>query len=446
MDVARASRLLVLLAVLPPGSAAAQPFDGRWRSDGYGYWAELRGGELGLFEVTPISCIASATFQASPEPGDPRGARFAAKQGFGALYLSPGPSPDSAWFQSPGAASQTLFVRTEERPEACGRPTPDDPKATFEVFAWTFAAHHGFLKHRGVDWAALTQQSRQKVSAQTPPEQLFEVLREMIEPLHDAHTSVRAPSLKKGFGGKRPGTLVLAEADLKKTLEILESRYLQAPLRSWCNGHVRYARTRQGPGYVRIDAFSGFANGGFDEGARELDAALDEILGDAATLPGLVIDVRINRGGADPYGVRIASRLTDRPYTAFVKRARNDAERPDSWTAPQASIAVPSTRPSFRKAVVELIGPDTVSAGETFTMALMGRQPRITRVGADTQGVFSDVLGRSLPNGWRFGLPNEVFLTEQNEHFEARGVPPDVRVAVFPPADRSEGRRGGRRG
>jgi len=44
-------------------------------------------------------------------------------------------------------------------------------------------------------------------------------------------------------------------------------------------------------------------------------------------------------------------------------------------------------------------------------MALMGRAPHVTQIGLNTQGVFSDVLGRRLPNGWRFGLPNEVYLT-----------------------------------
>jgi hypothetical protein len=71
-----------------------------------------------------------------------------------------------------------------------------------------------------------------------------------------------------------------------------------------------------------------------------------------------------------------------------------------------------------------LIGPDAVSAGETFTMALMGRRPPVLRVGEDTQGVYSTILVRALPNGWRFGLPTEVFLTVGGEHFEARGVPP----------------------
>jgi C-terminal processing protease CtpA/Prc len=87
-----------------------------------------------------------------------------------------------------------------------------------------------------------------------------------------------------------------------------------------------------------------------------------------------------------------------------------------------------------------LTGIDSVSAAETFTMALMGRTPAVTRSGENTQGVFSDVLGRTLPNGWRFGLPNEIFLTEGGKTFDAVGIPPDIAVPVFPSEDLKKGR------
>ena len=48
------------------------------------------------------------------------------------------------------------------------------------------------------------------------------------------------------------------------------------------------------------------------------------------------------------------------------------------------------------------------------------------RVGSATQGVFSDMQDRVLPNGWHFGLPNEVYETPAGKRFEAQGVPPDV--------------------
>lgn len=72
-------------------------------------------------------------------------------------------------------------------------------------------------------------------------------------------------------------------------------------------------------------------------------------------------------------------------------------------------------------------------------MALMGRAPRVTRIGANTQGVFSDMLWRSLPNGWRFGLPNERFLTADGRSFDGPGISPDIPTPVFPPEELDSG-------
>jgi C-terminal processing protease CtpA/Prc len=83
-----------------------------------------------------------------------------------------------------------------------------------------------------------------------------------------------------------------------------------------------------------------------------------------------------------------------------------------------------------------------VSAAETFTQALINREPKIVRVGENTQGVFSDVLGRHLPNGWQFGLPNERFVTN-GKSYDGPGIPPDVMVPVFPGSDLADGRDGG---
>jgi C-terminal processing protease CtpA/Prc len=73
-------------------------------------------------------------------------------------------------------------------------------------------------------------------------------------------------------------------------------------------------------------------------------------------------------------------------------------------------------------------------------MALMGRRPHVVRIGENTQGVFSDVWGRRLPNGWTFGVPSELFLTASGQSFDRYGVPPDIRSPVFREADLATGR------
>ncbi|MGI9075101.1 MAG: hypothetical protein ACR2JB_28150 [Bryobacteraceae bacterium] len=105
-----------------------------------------------------------------------------------------------------------------------------------------------------------------------------------------------------------------------------------------------------------------------------MNAALNEILSDPV-LQSLVLDLRVNLGGDDRLGLAFASRFTQ------ISR------------------------------IVELIGPLTMSAGETFTQALMGRSPHVLRVGEATQGLSGSVLQRHLPNGWQFGLPNTILFT-----------------------------------
>jgi len=82
----------------------------------------------------------------------------------------------------------------------------------------------------------------------------------------------------------------------------------------------------KGAGYLRIDSFAGYAKVySFDAGADALDAALDEIMKDASELRGLVIDVRINAGGADP-SRSPGRRAADRQTLRGVRQARQRRE------------------------------------------------------------------------------------------------------------------------
>jgi C-terminal processing protease CtpA/Prc len=152
--------------------------------------------------------------------------------------------------------------------------------------------------------------------------------------------------------------------------------------------------------------------------------------------------VRLNDGGDDPLGIEIASRLADKKYLAYSRIARNSADinAPLHFSDAQPTSVMPTPRAGFRGTVVLLVGPDTVSAGETFAMAPLGREPRIRFIGLNTQGVFSDLLSRSLPNGWRFHLPNEIYLTSDGKAFDGFGIPPEIRVSFFSEADQQKGK------
>ena len=425
---------LVLFSRLASRDARLLAQQGGWKTEGYGYYVEFRSDSLFFHEVTAVSCIPS--YKATRVPA-PAGAQAAYKLTQAPITFILLPTDGARVRLHMNGAASDIIMAPATRPDACNRQVPDTPPMNFDVFAANWAEQYGFFDLKGADWKAIVAANRPRITASSPPESLLAVLSGMIEPFHDAHTYIIAGQTGR-FGGMRRTANSLERADFPRAYALTE-KFLKAPVHKFCNGQVEFSTLDDDIGYLRLRSFSGYAAGGFEAGLVALEAALDTVFSNAAGWRGFVVDVRINGGGADPYGLAIASRLTNVPYLAYTKEARADPGDPSKWTPGQESRVVPSTRPGFKGAVVLLTGVHSVSAAETFTQALMHRAPKVTRVGEHTQGVFSDVLNRNLPNGWRFGLPNERFVTD-GKTWDGPGIPPDVEVPVFAKADLEAGR------
>ncbi|WP_435578476.1 S41 family peptidase [Gilvibacter sp.] len=72
-----------------------------------------------------------------------------------------------------------------------------------------------------------------------------------------------------------------------------------------------------------------------------------------------------------------------------------------------------------------LISPESASATEIMTLTSL-EIPSVTRIGDRTEGVFSDIFDREMPNGMEFGLSNEVYYSMKGENYEGLGIPADV--------------------
>lgn len=420
------------------------PLDGWWISDGYGILLEIKGDRIKAFQITAISCLADWTairqVEASEKDAE---AVFIMTIAPDKILVKAGESADRKFFKLEGCASSVGFRRIQQRPTVCEKPTENTPLNNFDIFWTTFDEHYPFFAMRGIDWKKVREMYRPRITDKTTPRELFDILKAMVEPLHDAHVFIRGPSLTQRFKGFRENVHPVDEKTVQKTTEIIEANYLHAKLRSWCTGRVSYGLLPGSIGYLRITAFSDYkSRSNFDGNVKALDEALDECFQGGDKLRGLIIDVRINHGGSDVLGVAVASRFTTTNYLAFAKKARNDPNDPRRFTALQETLVPVSTRPHFHGKIVLLTSGATISAGETFTMALMGRTPEVIRVGENTQGVFSDVLGRKLPNGLGFGLPNEIFLTKDGTSYDGPGIPPHDPCPVYPQDDLEKGRDG----
>jgi hypothetical protein len=438
---ALATSLTVSLIAMPDvagASSTGTPVDGVWRSDGYASVLAISNGRASLYETTSISCAAGpVATQAGKAAGDGT-VRFAAKDlAFTARVEH---HRTRLVLHMDGSAGDRHLRRLQGLPGSCTRPGPTGPLATFDLFWQTYAENYPFFAAKGIDWPAVRDRYRPRVRPDMTDKELFDLLAEVIEPLGDAHTGIRIGEGQPGepqYVGHRPGTTFPTLELEQKVRPFIERRDLHGPLQEFGNGRIGYTDLPGRIGYLRIIAFAGYTNPAtYATDSAELDRALNAILTPARTsgpaaLRGLVIDLRVNGGGHDALGLQLASRLTRQPYLAYSKRARNDANDPDRFTRPQP-VRVPATAaPVYSGPVVILTGGSAMSAGETFTLATFGRSPRPVRIGENTQGVFSDTLIRSLPNGWHFILPNEEFLTREGRTFDGTGIPPDLRTPVF---------------
>ena len=414
------SRLILALTglVLIPGAAYGQTVEGVWRSRGYG-WIVESGAPLRVWHQSGDLCW--------PEP-DP-----ALAGSLAAAVLR----PDGAAVFSDGEDAQStayVFDRLPALPDACRTP-PAGHAASVQAVADLMSAWYPGFEGRGVDFAARRRSSLGDLPGDVAPQRAFAALQAMLAGLDDPHLELEA-----GIEGEELG-LTQSQGP---TLDRIHARPGDRPERAWLSawrdgverrilagqGHAAannriFWGVNDGVGYLAI-----LTMGGFDpedgESLAPMDAALDEAMAAFAGARAVIVDVSNNRGGYDLVSRRIAGRFADRPRLAWAKRAWNSGE-------PAQPVEVrPVDRPRYLGPVALLTSDITVSAGESFTLA-MRALPNVTHIGTRTRGALSDQFPVTLPNGWRFAMPAEVYTDPEGRNLEGVGIAPQRRLDLYPP-------------
>ncbi|MFC9279171.1 S41 family peptidase [Streptomyces collinus] len=408
------------------GVAGTDGVDGVWRTDGYGTVLTLADGQLREYQTTAVSCLPGDSAQFSGRSADGAVVYTGADE---TVYRIRGQGRGRARLHVDGSVGDRRLRRLPALPGRCTQTEPVGARAAFDVFWHTFEENYPFFAAKHVDWCAVRDRYRPKIHDGMPDGELFALLRAMVRPLYDAHVFLDADETGF-FAHGRPGTTVPSPELDQQAQQYVEHQDLGGTrLRSFANGRIGYARLADGTGYLRVSGFGGYdsASRSYARDSAVLDGALSEV--SSPRLKRLILDLRINGGGSDALALQVAERLTDHPYLAYAKRTRNNPHDPAGFTRPQPIRVTPTPgRPRYAGPLAVLTGGETYSAGETLTQALMQRPTLTVRVGQNTQGVFSDVLTRSLPNGWTFGLPDEEYLTPFGTTFDGPGIPPDIRT------------------
>ncbi|MCA9260533.1 MAG: S41 family peptidase, partial [Planctomycetales bacterium] len=178
-------------------------------------------------------------------------------------------------------------------------------------------------------------------------------------------------------------------------------------------------RTRDGLGFIACPSLP-----------PENDDLYDRFFDKIATLldcPGMIVDLRGNRGGAEPRGAQIAGVLTQR-RVIYARSQRRSGPRPDDLSESPPRYLAPHPSLYYPGPVVCLIGPGCVSSGEGFAL-MMAAVERATLVGQPTRGASGNPSPVALSNGVKVWFSRWISLTPDGVPIESRGVTPDVETS-----------------
>lgn len=323
------------------------------------------------------------------------------------------------------------------------------PTIVFEHFWQTYHDYYAFFSERHVDWDAVYAEHVTQVHDAMSDEELFELFASMLSGLDDAHVrlisdeAVYAPEFIKG------ANLVIEDSfaeqddydDIQDYAEALSQRYsdnlfayLDEDSIEVFDGavpaNVIWGTIEQNTGYLYLANMAYFSE--VDEGLNQAEnlAVADEViqaaLEDLQHTDAMIIDVRNNNGGHDALSFAIASYFADTQRQVASKNARSYAGESNNL-----SVSLePSAQLNYLNPVVIIAGPHTVSAAEVFVMS-MQTFPQTRLIGENTNGSFSDVLEKALPNGWKIWLANEVYRDAEGINYEALGLPPEETAILF---------------
>jgi tetratricopeptide (TPR) repeat protein len=328
-------------------------------------------------------------------------------------------------FVSASSIALILFAGSSGAQEAR---EPTDPEYNFDVLWQTFDRNYAIFGPKRVDWDALYRVYRPMVTAETTDDELFDIMSNLLEHLNDNHVRLAG-------GGRQYRSGILSELGAAGfdeqemedfSLELLKTKYLVSELEA--QGRLRYAWLPDSIGYLRIRGFSQLAQSA---------EAIDEIVGEFQGVKAVVIDLRVTPGGNDQVGKAIASRFADRKRLYMKTFERNGPDH-DDFAPPRYFYVEPQGPVQFTKTLVVLTNRWGISAAENFALA-MRVLPHATLIGDFTSGVFADVYGDQLPNGWQFGVSFKLFVDPTGFCWEGIGVPMDLRI-INRPQDIAAGR------
>lgn len=288
----------------------------------------------------------------------------------------------------------------------------DTPTGNFEALWQIIDEHYCFFDYKqheyGLDWNAVYNKYKVRVSDHMTSDQLFEVLTDMLAELRDGHVNL---SSSMDYGRY----WAWHEAYPQNFSDTLERRYLGTDYKIAAG--MKYRVFDDNIGYIRYESFLQSIGEG----------NLDDCLTYLALCRGLIIDIRNNGGGDLTTAEKLAGRFVqEKTLVSYMQHKTGKGH--NDFSSLEARYLEPSSNIRWHKPVCVLTNRSVFSAANDFAV-MMHTLPNVKLVGDHTGGGSGMPMSNSLPNGWsvRYSACPMYDSKKQQTEF---GIEPDVKVAL----------------
>lgn len=291
------------------------------------------------------------------------------------------------------------------------------PTAVFEYLWKQIDEHYSLFDVKDVDWQMVHDTLKNKVNDEMSDDELFVVLRSMLNTLNDGHVDLWS----RDDVASSEAIFLQRYGEKNFDINTIAMTYLRADHHT--TGGMAYNSIDSGRVlYIRYSSFSSSAT------PKQFEKVVERF----PEAKGIVFDIRQNGGGEIQNEWNLMEMLPSDNQLLYRTQLKSGPGHDDFGTPVEVRAPSNGDKTPYDKPFVLLTDRGCYSAASAFALCLKSYR-NVTVMGDTTAGGLAIPTGGALPNGWYYRYGVSRVIAPDGVNYE-NGVPPDRVVSLDPAA------------
>jgi Peptidase family S41/Tricorn protease C1 domain len=282
--------------------------------------------------------------------------------------------------------------------------TKNTPVNCYTQFYEDLKNKYVFFDYKRINWDSINNIYAPQINNDMANGALFQVLRHMIAPLKDGHTSIFTPTDTFKY-------LFYEGSNENFNASFISNTYL-TPNHFNTTETITHCLLNGNIGYMHYPSFKNDLT----------ENGMNAILNTYSNTKGLIIDIRHNTGGSNDNIYRLLEHfVTEKTLLGYYQEKASS--KINDLTAPYP-IYIEPRGTKYTKPIVVLTNSRVFSSANIFS-GFISQLAQVKLMGDKTGGGSGAPTSNQLPNGWLYRFTSTVVTLSNHQQFE-NGVLPDI--------------------